>query len=496
MDSSPVTVERTNQTPGPDDAGVREFTREFTAFFRDTGYFSWLSRYSQGLPENNQWGLPGYKVWWTNAFASRHGDTVTITWKTPSDNSTAKVSRALAPAAGLLLASGDPTVYDIVLGYIRGLSANYDGMVWGNEDPVVDTLMARCIFNRSYQTELDGGRKIAVDYDSVRYEVIERRHDTLHNPDNPTWGDIYVRNKRSKDDFPYLYRDVPWLIRLIWQTDDDTLRQASIKLLRQVRAMARDIVDHGYTIRTKDGDGAAFTPETEGGDVEDFASFTSYDFLFPLAECDAKMSTAYLATGGRLDNECISDDVAFYGDGGGYEAATIASHFWGSNMIWGYHVTALAVSLAFGDNDTAAKLLEGMATRMDGLMQDERADKYTEWWPDVAQLLVQAAAYGLPLTGDEATLIQRQYREAAAFYRQSVVWDPWDASAPEDTPFPVLPDRNTYNDQDEVAKTHVRITEILNPFEYCASPLRATTGAQFVDCDTLLNPGAWSTESR
>jgi|GEM_PF-1243110 len=496
VDTTSATVERDLSAPGPGATEVDAFTRDFTAFFKDSDYFKWLSRYSQGLPEDNQWGQPGYKVWWTNAFASRHGDLVTITWDRPSDNSTAKVSRALAPAAGLLLATGDQTLRDLVLGYIRGLSANYDGMVWAGKEAEGNALMARCIFQQSYETELDEGRRIAVDYDSVRYEIIERRHDTVHNPNNPTYGDIYVRNKRSKDDFPYLYRDMPWLIRLIWESNDNEVRDAAIVLFRQVRAMAQDIVDHEYCIRTRDGEGNAFIPLLENGGVDDFATFTSYEALFPLAECTGKMATAYMAAEEPLGNECISDDVDYYGHGGGYEDVTMTSHFWGTNMIFGYHVTALSLALAFGDHTTAGKLLEGMTARIDGLMHDERSVKYTEWWPDVAQLLVQAAAYGMPLTGDEARLIQQQYREAMVFYNNTVPWDIWDASVPEDTPYPVLPERRAFGEDGEVVKTYVRPTEILNPFEYCASPLRAKDGAQFVDCDLLMNPQAWAGSPR
>jgi len=492
VDETPFSLKRESSVPGPDAAQVRNFTREFSGFFLDTGYFSWLSRFSQGLPEDNPWGQPAYKVWWTNAYATRDGDLLTVDWERPSDNSTAKVSRALSPLAGLALAApGDPVVRELLLGYIRGLSASYDGMIWGGEDPPVEGLMARCIFHRNFETTLDGGRRIAVNYDSVRYTVIERRHDTVHNPANPTWGDIYVRNKRSKDDLPYLYRNVPWLIRLIHRGEDRTLRQAAVRLFRQVRAMCADILDHAYCIRTKDESGQAFIPSSESGQVDDFATFTAYDDLFPLAECTAKLGTALIGRGEALGNVCVDDQVDFYGHGGGYEDTAIATHFWSSNMIWGHHLTVLAVALAMGKHDEARLLLEGLAQRIDGLKDDERAALYTEWWPDLAQLLVLAAAYGLPLTGDEALLIQQEYSAAADHYRATVTWDPWAPQAAGLGPFPLLPDRSERDTEGTVLRSFVRPTEILNLFEYCASPLRSATGAQFVDCEVLMDPARW-----
>jgi hypothetical protein len=106
-------------------------------------------------------------------------------------------------------------------------------------------------------------------------------------------------------------------------------------------------------------------------------------------------------------------------------------------------------------------------------------------------LLVLAAAYGMPLTGDEARLIQDEYLAAADYYRETVTWDPWDAFAPEGESFPLLPARDETDAEGNILRSYVRPTEILNPFEYCASPLRATDGSRFIDCERLLEPENW-----
>ncbi len=482
----PFTVERSDDGEPVSQADIDAFSAEYAEFFKQSDYFRWLSRYSQGLPEDNEGGYPGYKVWWTHLSAVKRNGVVTLEFSGTPDNSTAKVGRAISPILGYAMNTGDSTARDLALGYIKGLSSTFDGMVYPNEDPVVDTIMARCIFHQSYEIELDGGRKLVMDYDPVRVEEVARRHDTWHNPDNPTYGDIYVRNKRSKDDLLYVYRTSIWLARVIHTTQDDELREAAIKLFRQIRAMSVDIVEHEYCVRTKDGDGVPYIPLMENGAVDDFASFTSYDAAFPYAECNAKLGTTYVAYGEKKDIECSGD--SFYGDGGMYERATISSHYWGSNMIWGYHAVALALALAYGDEDTARKLMDGFITRLEGLQQDERAEQYTEWWPDMAQLLVLGAAYGMPLKADEVRIIHQYYREGMAHYNAIVPWDPWDDSVPDETPYSTLPSRADTDEEGTVIKSYVRPTEILNPFEYCASPLRAGNGAQFIDCDVLLKP--------
>ncbi len=484
VNERPFTVERPDDSPAVAREEIDAFSREYAAFFENSDYFRWLSRYSQGLPENNPGGYPGYKVWWTHLDAVKSNGVVTLQFSGTPDNSTAKVGRAIPPVLGYALRTGDETARDLAVGYIKGLSATFDGMVYPDEDPVTDSIMARAIFHQSYEIELDGGRKLKMDYEPVRVEEVARRHDTWHNPDNPTYGDIYVRNKRSKDDLLYVYRTAIWLLHAIHESDDDELRNAAIKLFRQIRAMSVDIVEHEYCIRTKDGDGVPYIPTLESGVVDDFASFTSYENIFPFAECNAKLGTSYMAYGEKRDIECSGEN--FYGDGGAYETAAITSHYWGSNMIWGYHLTALALALAYNDAGTARKLMDGYITRMEDLQADERADGYPEWWPDMAQLLVLGAAYGMPLKADEARLIHRYYREGMAHYNAIVPWDIWEESVPDDTPYSTLPSRADTDVDGNVTKSYVRPTEIMNPFEYCASPLRAENGAQFIDCDLLL----------
>ncbi len=482
-----VTVERPVAGEAVSEEEVGDFTQTMTAFFKHSDYFRWAWRHSLGLAHDNPWNQPGYRIWWTNAYAVKENGVVTIRWHRPSDNSTAKVTRVLVPALSLYMTSGDEAAGELALDLIRGLSALYDGYVWGDEDPVEDTLMARAIFHRNHQYELDGGRIAAIDYDSVRYDIEERRHDTWHNPDNPTWGDIYVRNKRSKDDFPYLYRCVPMLIRVVNETQNAELKTAAEKLLGQLRGMTGDIVENAYQIRSKDSEGKPFLPVTDAGLPEDFSSFTNFEVVFPNAECNAKISTAYIATGTALDNDCGQ------GDGGGYEDVAIGAQFWASNMIWGYHITAMSLALTMGDTSTAKNLLAGLVARADEIVHDPAAENESLWMPDVAQWLVLAAAYGLPLTNEEARLVQKHYAEGAKHYNEVTYWDLWDDDI-SDGEYEYIPDRNTTDQNGEILESFVRITEIVDLFEYCYSPLKDPAGATFIDCESLLDPSTWSSE--
>jgi hypothetical protein len=413
---------------------------------------------------------------------------VTFRHEGGADNMMAHTGRVFGPVVGAFMTLSGPEeqapLRELVLGYIRGVSAMFDGSIWAKEDPVVDTIMARAIFHRNHTWELDGGRKAAVDYEPERREEFERRHDTLHNPANPTWSDIYVRNKRSKDDFPWVYRVQTHLARILWSSRDQEVRDAALKLYDQLQAFAADIVDHGYIIRAKGPGGEIFTPLIEGSDaVDDFASLVEYEALIPNAECNAKLSVALIATGKNLGNDC-EDGISEI-----YEEVAMARYYGHTWMQWNFHVSAVATALLYGD-PAAQALLTGLGARMDELrVRDDAISADPRYRGDVAQLLVLDAAYGLPLTSEEARHVMEEYTLAANHYETFDRWDLW-SDALADGEYDYFPARES-DARDGTTRTHIRISEILNLFEYCASPVRATGGAPFINCELFIDPAEW-----
>ena len=475
----PFSIERDQVGEAPTEEEIDLFTRKMKDFYEGVDLIRWAQWHSFGASEDNPDGDPPYMIWWQCAHASKAGDTITFSFDCRPDNTMAATARFLPGVIALYLANGDEDARRLAQGYIRGLSATYDGMVWAGEEPTIDYLMARTIFYRNHAYAIEPGRNVQVDYDAARIEEVARRHDNWHNPDNPTWGDIYVRNKRSKDDLPFLYRNLPNLARIIRESDDAELVDASITLYRHIVRMCRDIVDKGYKIYSKGENGEVFLPRINFAMVDDFASFTCYDLLLPEGECTAKASSAYIGYGDAMGNEC--------GDGINplYELVFLLSHYWGTNIYYGFHVSALSLALTFDDQDAARGLLEGLAARMGRIMCHPLAPDYSAWYPDFAALLVLAAANGLPLTNEEAQLVMEHYADAADHYSTFEYWDLWDPSIP-DGDYQYVPDRDEHDAKGAVVKTHVRLTEIAHLFEYCYSPLKDPEGAQFVDCETLM----------
>jgi hypothetical protein len=486
----PFEVSRSNPGgPPPAAAEVDAFTRRMLGFYAATDFFRWTRRHSHGLDPSNPWGQPPYLFWWQDTLAVKEGDLVKFRHTGGADNMMSWHGRVFGPVVGAFLTlsgTGEQApLRELVLGYIRGISATLTGSIWAQEDPVVPTIMARAIFHRNHDWVLDGGRKASVDYDPVRHEESQQRHDTLHNLENPTWGDIYVRSKRSKDDFPWVYRAQVHLSRILWTSDDAEVRDAALTLYDQLQAFAADIVDHGYLIRAKAAGGEIFIPYLDGTDaVDDFASLVEYEEMVPNAECNAKLGVALIARGEPLGNDC-EDGISEV-----YEEFGLARYYGHTWMQWNFHISAVATALLYGATDAARGLLTGLGARMDELMvRDDATSADPRYTGDVAQLLVLAATYGLPLTAAEARLVMAQFTQAADHYQPYERWDLWSDTVP-DGEYDVYPARESDPAAGPV-KTHIWIPEMSNFFEYCASPVRAKGGAPFFDCELFTGPDAW-----
>jgi hypothetical protein len=462
---------------------IDETTDAVATMWRDTGYFQWLLDTSHGMAAGNEWGYPDYKAWWQDTIAVKSGDTVTFRHVGGGDNNLLRHARVLLYALAGHLATGDTRLKEIAIPYMRGVQAMFTAMVWQHEDPPIDTIMARAVFNHDHAYLTSDGRKVAVDYGPVKLEEIARRHDTIHNPANPTWGDIWVRTKRSKDDLPFLYRDVPVLMRTIAESPDPEMVAEATRTLAYIRGFSKDVVDHNYRIRTKGPDGEVYEPFYNGF-PDEFACYTAYDELDPTVECNAKLSTALIAYHDTLDNDC-EDGV------GVYEHFAVIKHYWNTPILIYAHVSALALALLEGEDDVAFSLAAGVEQRVDKYMNDQETRVTVGTWDgDATTFLIASASYGFPLTAREARFVSDQLRRASAHYRAYPRWDLWDDSV-ADGEYDYIPGDWVAGEVVDGQTNTFQPAEIAALLEYCESPYKDPLSSPFVDCEALLDTRGW-----
>ena len=456
---------------------ITDFTEKITTFWAQIPYFNWILWHSHGMGADNPWDMPEYKLYWQDTRAIKEDDVVTFQHVGGADNIMIRTPKIINNAIAGYLASGDATLARVVEQYSKGIVALFDGMMWTEQDPE-DFVMARAIFTQNH-TYVEDGREAYVDYDPVKHIVYSWNAHTIPNPLNPYWGDIWVRNMRSKDDVPHLFRAVPMLMRTVQDAPDQNVREAAADALWHLQGFAQHIVDSGYYIHTKDMWGDAYIPTNEFGMVADLASFVCYDALAPKAECNAQLTSALIGYGSDLDNDCLN------GIGWLYEWVSTVKHYFNWAIVRYFHAAAITNALMVEENRVAKKLLNGMATRVDIMVHDEQGpQQHSEWTADAASFLLVAATAGLPLTSEEARLVMEQYTLSVDHYQDWPYWDLWDPSVPNGT-YEYRPGRNG------ALGTAVRPEELSFLIEYCYAPFRNETGATLVDCDVILDPSQW-----
>jgi formylglycine-generating enzyme required for sulfatase activity len=457
---------------------IDAFTTKITTFFKNTNYFHWLIWMTHGMVEGNPEGMPDFKLWFGDVSTSKTAGVVDMTQTGFDDNMTIPSSKLFNNIMAFYLMTGDEDIGRLVEQFAKGYVALFLGMQWAEEESEPEhRLLARAIFTQNHDYE-EEGRPAHVNYDPVKHYSYDWNAHTIPNPNNPYWGDIWVRNMRSKDDVPHIYRVVPMLMRVIEDGVDEEVRDACAEALDFLQGFAKDVVDSGYYTRTKE-DGNQWVPVDENGFVVDLASYVLYTPLVPNAECSGRLSSALIGYGSPLDVDC--------GDGIGwiYEIIATYGHYYNAAIVRYFHVATVTNALMVEANDTAFANLEGLATRTDYMLyEDPMRETRTDWYPDAAAFILAEATAGMPLTSAEARLVMDEYTEAVDHYSTWAYWDPWDASVP-DGAFPQSPSRDSANGP------VIAWDEILYLFEYCYAPFRNPATAPLIDCDIVSDPTQW-----
>lgn len=467
-DALPFELVRKPDGDPPTAEEITAFTREITGLWAQVDYFRWVSRHGHGLHPSYDPAMPSYKLWWQGTLADKSGDVVTFRHYGGADNIMIRTPKILNQSLMGYLTSGDEVMGKLSADFSDGAVALFRGMVLADEDPFIESITARAIFTHNHSYTTEDGLAVAVDYDPIKVKAFDWNAHTVPNTGNPYYGDIWVRNMRSKDDVPHMYRLVPVLLRAAQDAQDPTVQAAAAQAAEFLQAFAQDIIDSGYRIRSKE-DGEIFTP------TENLA-------IFSTLECPGRLSTNLVATGETLELDCMS---GFAGD---LEQAVIGINYFNRAIATYFHLAAITAALVHRQDDVAYNLLLGLVERSDWQINAIESQKeFPAWTSDTAAILLASGASGLPLTAREARRVMDEYTLAVAHYETYERWDMWAASVP-DGEYEYLPSRTNSE-----GRTLVRPEELTFLIEYCASPWKNPTTIEMVDCEVVLDPTRWGT---
>ncbi|MFO0722588.1 MAG: hypothetical protein U1E65_02315 [Myxococcota bacterium] len=474
-DHLPFEINRSDPDPPPDPALTQALTQKLTGFWRRHDYFNWVLRVTHGVDVGT--GKPEFRVWWQDVDAIKAGGKVTFKHSTSggAHNIYIPTGQLLAESAAAYLLTGDAAAGEVARSLSLGLSAACRGFVHDAADPNLH-LMARNVAAFDHDYLLPGDRPARVEYSPwfSSYEAWNAQR--FEYPANPSWGDVWVTNMRSKDDVPHIYLAAAMVRALRAYAKDPQILEAAQLADDCSTGFAKDIVDNGYQIRTKDKDGAPYIP------TQDLASFVQYDSIVPNGECAAKLSSALLGTGQPGANVCGFNAVT------DYESFAVGAHYYNYEIVHGFHVSALFFALLTEQNESAKALLTGMASRVDRYLDpsgSEAGRTSSAWDRDVAVLLLKGAALGLPLKAKEAELIRAQLGAAIDTYDAWNRWDLWSPALPDDTYVP----NDGYLPSD--LGHLIEIERMAMALFYCWSPFKSAGGVVPVDCAIVKDPSRW-----
>ena len=381
-------------TPVPA-AELTAITDTYLDLLAQTRYFDVLDERVVGWPESDPQQRYWYGHWWSGAgFVKEQGDVSLVHGNMGADNPGIPSSLVLESVCLAHRVWPTPKLEHIARRLLRALNAWIFSMQRYASDPA-GTLLARVSYPESV-TSTDSGRTLVIDYSADRPGV-DSYCLYVHLPTNPYWGDIYIKNKRSKDDIGHMLRAIGTLKDC--EGGFDAATRADIDEVRtNYSAWSRRVEDDGWAIATLDQDLNVYIPPLD--------STMSHFYGAGNAECDAMLAIRLLGRGDPGGFACGNGVNAFE-----YLVLDNPSN---GEIIRSFHEAAARNALLWQQDSTARELLGGLAQRMDQAMGWAESGS----WPvhmnaeRLVKLLVHSANVGVPLTAREVRWIHGQIAAA------------------------------------------------------------------------------------
>lgn len=446
-------------------AELDSFTDTYLALLEGTRYFEFIQERVHGWPESDPQGRYWYGTWWSGVTVQKRSGRVTyFHHEVGADNNGLRTAPILEGICYGYLLWNDPEHEHLTRKMVRGFSSWVLAMErTGVQNP---TLMTRAAYLDNI-VSTDDGRTYTIDYSQNRPGVDNSATEYVNVPDNPHWGNIWIKNKRSKDCIGEMFRAAAQLrsCQGCMTTDGEADMQQMYDLYA---AWSRQVEDDSWGIATFDKNLSIYIP------AEDLARFV----LVADAECAGVLALRLLGRGdpGTLDCEDgipWPEDVAFFNND--------LMKSGNKQMLRSYHQAALSFALDTGHDAVALALLEGLADRLDrnmdyldqnGVLPD---NLHTE---DFVTLILEAATVGVPLTSREIRWVHQQIGLAAQYYSSPALHNHFNVFDPG-TP-----------DGDYLYKPNsddMLLNDLGLPLGTCASVWRNPASRPLLDCDRVLN---------
>jgi hypothetical protein len=455
-----------------DSAEITRITDLYLDILKKARYFNVLDERVHGWPRSDEQERYWYGTWWSGIkILKDEGKISYLHSKDGADNNGMRSGPILVGACYAQKLWGQPLHLDLTRRMVRGFSSW--AMAFRSPtfpDWETTQVLSRAAYPESI-TSTDGGREFLIDYSQNRPGEYNDACDYVHVADNPYWGDIWAKNKRSKDDIGHMLIALSMLSACLPDAETANpeaigLRQDIAEAMEIYRTWAAQVDTDKWKIATVDKDGVIYYPD------EDLA----YLWLeLENFECEAAVALRLFHGGDPTDIGC-GNGILLPMD----EVEVLKNDL--HQIERSFHEAAVALAQMEGRPDVTREMMDGLAWRVDTNL--DRLESATPPkdpnYSDLGELVLMAGNTGLPLTWREVRFLHTRIEEAHA----ALVGTQDDATMK--TRFnvfsPDLPDGEYPFDPGDTGLAWRYLGAVLG---VCASPYWNPASKQVLDCDKI-----------
>jgi len=451
---APVAWDRPDVGTPVSDAELTALTDRYVDLLHRTRWLDLVDEHAHGWPESDPEGRYWYAHWWSGAGIEKRGGAISyVHVNVGAENPGIMTPPLMEGACYAWLTWRDDRDQHLFRRIARGMSAWRMAMERIRFDPE-QGMLARASYPRPVD---DVARGIHIAYDADRPGLDAGHTYYVHIPVNPYWGDIWIKNQRSKDDMGHIVRGIALADACDGELTEPGAQDDLVELRRLYQVWGQRVERDGFRIATYDRDLNVYIP---------MAELAAYVTTLGI-ECGAGVMIRLLSRSVVADYVCENGGLGAVPE----PAPSITSS--SMQILRTHHEAAAGLALVTGQTALARDLLGGLATRIENLLTLDETTGLPEnsRAMDVVQLILESAALGVPLTSREVRWVHARIDEAVAFY---------DGTRPEyHVADPSVPDGDYPLEPDSLG---VGFRDLALPLGTCASPYRSATGRPLLDC--------------
>jgi hypothetical protein len=433
---------------------LADATDHYLALLDRVHWLDYVDDRVHGWPESAPGGHYWYATWWSGTGIELRSGHVTFAHvDVGAENNGLRTPQIMEGACYAWRLWHDDRDQHLVRRLVRGLSSWRLSMQRSASDPEIG-LTSRAAYPASVH---DVDRDVDIDYAPDRPGVDGGASYFIHLPDNPSWGDLYVQAQRSKDDMGHIMRGLAAIDACEGMLTEPGAEDDVVEARRLYQEWAQRVERDDFHIATLDASLSVVVPTSQLA-----------TYFVPNVECHAQIAIRLLSRNDPFGAHCTTPTGASPDPTTGISSSSM-------QIVRSHHEAAAALALVTGQDALARTMIEGLAARLEMLIDALEAGPVDNAHPsDVVQLMVEAANLGVPLTSREVRWLHAQIEIAYAGYDTS--GDEWHVFEPG------TPDGD-YAIEPNGPGIDVKDLGLL--LGACVAPYRNPSTRAFLDCDRV-----------